>query len=333
MTAYADTPLGKLLTDPRIAPIAGDAIRGWDLSKEALWGKTLIELREAHFFTGEIARGIERLYQAADTGDWYFPLDTQEECAAVPGRKGTNLVWFPSSDPAADGRPFILLVPGGGFVNVWNLTEGWPIAEQFNCLGYHVFILTYQVEGEKGLLKENMQDFSRALSLIEENAKHFHVEAGRYITCGFSAGGYLVCLWNTHLGYPSHGHRKPEAMIPVYPVVTLRKDIRYGSSDPAEAIRLYGCSLEEAAAMEYEIPDHTEGFPPCALFLAAGDTLVNPENSRMLYRALRAKGIPCSLEIGPEGGHGFADGTGMCMAGWTQRAVRWLESLPAQEQA
>ena len=26
-------------------------------------------------------------------------------------------------------------------------------------------------------------------------------------------------------------------------------------------------------------------------------------------------------------GHGFADGTGMCMAGWTERAVRWYEEL------
>ena len=38
---------------------------------------------------------------------------------------------------------------------------------------------------------------------------------------------------------------------------------------------------------------------------------------------------PSVKEIGPEGGHGFADGTGMCMAGWTERAVRFAESLPA----
>ena len=79
--------------------------------------------------------------------------------------------------------------------------------------------------------------------------------------------------------------------------------------------------------MAYEIPEHAEGFPPCAFFLAAGDELVSPEHSRTLARKLEALHIPCRLEIGPEGGHGFADGSGMCMAGWTKRAVDWYESL------
>ena len=64
------------------------------------------------------------------------------------------MVWLPSDAPEADERPFILLVPGGGFVNVWNLTEGWPVAAQFNSEGYHVFILTYQVDGKEKLIRD-----------------------------------------------------------------------------------------------------------------------------------------------------------------------------------
>ena len=153
------------------------------------------------------------------------------------------------------------------------------------------------------------------------------MKGGNYITCGFSAGGYLICLWNTNMGYPAYGIPKPQASFPVYPVVTLRKDIRYGEPDLASCVRLYGCSLEEAATKEYEILDHVEGFPPSAIFLAAQDELVNPENSKLLAAALQKKHIPCKLEIGPEGGHGFADGSGMCMAGWTKRAVQWFEAL------
>ncbi len=324
---FENETLGSLLSDPRIARIAGDAIRRWDLKKEPLWNKTLNQLREEHFFSGEIARGLERLYRAADTGAWYYPLYSQQECVENPAREGTNIVRFPSEDPAADERPFILLVPGGGFVNVWNLTEGWPIAEQFNRYGYHVFILTYQVDGEKNLLEKNMEDFSRALHFIAEHEQEFHVKGDRYMTCGFSAGGYLVCLWNTKKGYPTHHISRPRAVFPIYPVTSLKARIRYGSSDPASAIRLYGCPIEEAAQTDYEIPDHVEGFPPCGIFLAAGDELVNPENSRLLAEALNAHHIPCYLEIGPEGGHGFADGSGMCMAGWTERAIRWYESL------
>ena len=324
---YEYDTLGSLLSDSRIKKVAKDAIRNRDLEAEPVWNKTLSALKSEQFFSGEIGRGIKRLYAAADTGDWYYPLYSEEECEENEAKKGVSLVWFPSDLPEADHRPFILLVPGGGFVNVWNLTEGWPIAEQFNRCGYHVFILTYQIKGEENLLEKDMEDFARALKLVREQQIHFHVEGSHYITCGFSAGGYLICLWNTDMGYPAYGLPKPQASFPVYPVVTLRKDIRYGDPEPASCIRLYGCSLEEASSREYEILNHVDGFPPSAIFLAAGDELVNPENSKLLARALEEKNIPCKLEIGQEGGHGFADGSGMCMAGWTERAIRWFEAL------
>lgn len=109
-------------------------------------------------------------------------------------------------------------------MNVWNLTEGWPIGAQFNRYGYHVFILTYQVTGENKLLEKNLEDFSRALQLIRNEALHFHVHPDLYITCGFSAGGYLISLWNMEKGYPSFGLPKPRASFPVYPFISLKLD-------------------------------------------------------------------------------------------------------------
>ena len=330
---YENEPLGSLLSAPEISPIAKDAIRNRDLSLEPLWHKTLRQLREEHFFSGDIGQGIHRLYQAARTGDWYYSLYSEEECREEEARRGVSLVWFPSDDPKADERPFILLVPGGGFVNVWNLTEGWPIAAQFNSYGYHVFILTYQVTGESRLLEKNLEDFSRALRLIRREERHFHVKPELYITCGFSAGGYLISLWNTEKGYPFFGLPRPRASFPVYPLISLKLLVAGDTPDSdteedrRRDLRLYGCSVWEAMNTAYEIPEHAEGFPPCAFFLAAGDELVSPEHSRTLARSLEALHIPCRLEIGPEGGHGFADGSGMCMAGWTKRAVDWYESL------
>ena len=134
------------------------------------------------------------------------------------------------------------------------------------------------------------------------------------------------------MGYPAHGLPKPQAVIPVYPFVSPK--LAAAGEEPGtdteedlkDDLRLYGSSLWDAIEKDYEIPEHAEGFPPCAVFLAAGDELVDPEHSKILARALEKAGIPCRLEIGPTGGHGFADGTGMCMAGWTERAVRWIET-------
>ena len=85
--------------------------------------------------------------------------------------------------------------------------------------------------------------------------------------------------------------------------------------------------MEEACDRCFEIPQHAEGFPPTALFATEEDQLVDPDHSRILARSLEKNGISCRLEIGPTGGHGFADGTGMCMENWQQRAIEWYEQL------
>ena len=320
--------LKALLEDPAIAEIAPDAISKWDLSKEEFYQWTLQEIADRmgwHI----LERGFARLFEAAQ-GEYYYPLYTAEECQAAPEKKGWNLVWFPSRDKAADGRPFILLVPGGGFVNVWNMTEGWPVAQQYNDLGYHVFILTYQV-GVEAAARKAMDDVARAMEIIRQHRDTFHVDPDKYITCGFSAGGYIVCLWNTEVGYRAFSIAKPQACFPIYPVTSYKlmdaEEWDEGEDKDAFARSGVGCTMQEACSSCFEIPEHVEGFPPTALFLAAQDELVDPAHSRLLARALSDADIPCRLEIGPTGGHGFADGTGMCMDGWTKRAIDWYEHL------
>ena len=102
----------------------------------------------------------------------------------------------------------------------------------------------------------------------------------------------------------------------------------YGMRSSEAYLRLFGSDIVDASESPYEIPEHVGGFPPCAVFLTETDSLVNPEHSRLLAQALKRRGIPCRFEAGASGGHGFADGTGMCMEGWTERAVRWYEALP-----
>ena len=150
-----------------------------------------------------------------------------------------------------------------------------------------------------------------------------------YITCGFSAGGYLVCLWNTEIGYRAFGIAKPQACFPIYPVTSFRiMDSHWGRgmSKDAYARSSVGCTMQEACNSSFEIPLHADGFPPTAIFVAAEDELVDPDHSRRLAEALKTAGIPVILEIGPKGGHGFADGDGMSMEGWPERAIKYYEN-------
>lgn len=323
-----DKTMKMLLEDPSIADIAPEAISKWDLSKEEFYHWTLQEMADKKGWRN-LEFGFTRLFEAAQ-GAYFYPLYTDAECAEAPARKSASLVHFPSADPSADGRPFILLVPGGGFVNVWNLTEGWPVARHFNELGYHVFILTYQVGVEATALRA-MEDMARAMSIIRERKDAFRVDLARYITCGFSAGGYIVCLWNTEAGYSAFQLPNPQACFPIYPVTSYRlmdaEEWDEGEDKDAFARAGVGCTMQEACNSCFEIPTHVAGFPPTAIFLAAEDELVDPEHSKLLAQALEAAGIPCRLEIGPTGGHGFADGVGMCMEGWPKRAIDWYEQI------
>ena len=321
--------LKEILENPIIAEIAPDAIRGRDLSREEFYHWTLQEIADKMGWR-TLEKGFTKLLDVAAQGGYYFSLYSEEECLEVPSRKGTNLVYFPSEDVAADDRPFIFLVPGGGFVNVWSLTEGWPVARIFNELGYHVLILTYQVQVEASAVKA-MDDMARAMVIIASRKEEFHVDPKNYITCGFSAGGYIVCLWNTEKGYRAFNLPKPQGCFPIYPVTSYRlldaDEWDEGEDKDEFAHAGLGCTMQEACNSCFEIPMHVEGFPPTAIFLAAEDDLVNPEHSKRLAEALTNAEIPCKLEIGPTGGHGFADGVGMCMEGWPERAIEWFEEM------
>lgn len=321
--------LKELLTDPLIKDIAPEAISKWDLSKEEFYEFTLQKMADEMGWK-LLAKGFEALFETAKSGNYFFKLYSDEECADHPERENRNVIYLPSKDKKADERPYILLVPGGGFVNVWSLTEGWPVASIYNDLGYHVFILTYQVCVEGSAVKA-MDDMARALGIIKAHKDEFHVDPDHYITCGFSAGGYIVCLWNTEKGYAAFNLNKPAACIPVYPATSYRlmgdDDWESGQEIDDFTRSGVGVTYEEACNSCFEIPNHVEGFPPTALFATAEDTMVNPDHSRNLAKALNGADIPCRLEIGPTGGHGFADGGGMCMEGWPQRAIEWIESL------
>ena len=325
-----DKTLQELLENPLIAAVSKDAIRKMDLSKEEYYTWTLQEIADKMGWKN-LERGFKRLFEVASKGDYCYRLYDPKECEGDSEKESAHIVFFPSDDAVANERPFIFLVPGGGLVNVWNLTEGWPVAYTFNELGYNVVILTYQVDLDEGALIA-MEDFARAFEIIEAKKDVFHVDPSRYVTCGFSSGGYLVCLWNSEIGYRKYAKAKPSGCLPIYAMTSyrlLRDCVEWEDEKEMEecAMETVGCSMEEACNSFFEIPEHVEGFPPTYVVTMEGDNVCNPEHSKMLVKALEAAKIPCKFELGPDGWHGFADGIGMIMEGWPKRATDWLREL------
>lgn len=120
-----DKTLKELLEDPLIAEVSKDAIRRMDLSKEEYYTWTLQEIADKMGWKN-LGRGFKRLFEVASKGNFCHKLYAPDECEGNPEKENAHVVFFPSDDTAASERPFVFLVSGGGLVNVWNLTEGWP---------------------------------------------------------------------------------------------------------------------------------------------------------------------------------------------------------------
>lgn len=317
-----DMTLRQVLACGEIAPIAGCAIKNRDLNEMKEMDMSMKVLSERHF-GGDILRGFRRLFRASASGDCLYPLYDEAECAADPDKENTHLLWLPSDDPAADDRPYILIVPGGGFVHVWNLTEGWPIGDHMNAAGYHAFVLTYRVACPEGVAVKEMEDVARALTLIRENAAHFHVRWDNYVIGGFSAGGFITCLWCAGSnGYLKYGMPKPRAAFPVYPFVSPLM------ADEKEMAReLFGCEREEIASLGFEPVLDAKNFPPTAIFVSTADDMVPVAHSRLLEKSLEDAGVPVYMEEREGGFHGFGGGEGMNMEGWIKRMLGWLKTL------
>lgn len=125
MSYTENKTLKELLENPLLKGLGQDAISKRDLSKEEFYTWTTQEIGEKIGWN-DVGYGLERLYEIANRGNFIYKLYSEEACKGYPSKENVSLVFFPSDKESAATKPFIFLTPGGGFVNVWNLTEGWP---------------------------------------------------------------------------------------------------------------------------------------------------------------------------------------------------------------
>ena len=148
---------------------------------------------------------------------------------------------------------------------------------------------------------------------------------------GFSAGGHLASSLGVHYDYASYKpiddidglSARPDFMILVYPVITMRGDaVHKGSRD-----KLLGKSPVEALVDFFSNELHVnENTPPAFLVHATDDKGVPVDNSLMFYKGLKDAGVSAEMHIYPYGGHGFglAISKGYLQS-WTDRLADWLQ--------
>ena len=322
MTVTADMRLREAFAHPRLKPYLPYAMYHHEVERILLRQRIRKICRFSNWNEKDILRGLNRLQELAGAdGDFVFRVYAPEEIAEDPAKQDALVFHF----PVKEKTPFAVVVSGGAYTSVCNVSEGFAVAARLNELGYHAFVVNYRTQGQPPLMPKPINDLARAVGFILEYAASFNIEKEYFIT-GYSAGGNLVNLFCTeNLGYRQYGLTAPKACFPVYSTVDVdfahtRKPDRFYRSR-------FGKRYSNQVFEDYDIVRHLAGFPPAYLVHCKDDPTVPCEQSEKLAAALEREGIPHRLELGEKGGHGFGVGTGSSVEGWLDRAVAFYQGL------
>lgn len=213
----------------------------------------------------------------------------------------------------------VLICPGGGYWNLYWQLEGEEVAEWLNSIGVTGIILKYRVprrpgEPEKEPARRPLQDAQRAVSLVRSRAKEWGIHPERIGITGFSAGGHLAIATATSFEKRTYEpvddvdkiSCRPDFAIPVYSGYLKAKD-------------------KDELAPGLRVPTNT---PPVFLVHGGEDIISPPENSVLMYLALKKAGVPAELHVYAGSAHDFGvrKNDHLCSA-WTESCAEWLRNL------
>ncbi len=250
-----------------------------------------------------VVDGINFLIDAVNRGEQiFYALYSEAEVEAEPTRKCVGL-FFLKGKP---GAPVAFLIPGGGFVSVAAIQEGFPVARELNAQGYSVFILEYRVRAYNGVardmfFKEGLrianEDLAQAMRFVFANATDLQVNMQGFSLWGFSAGGMIAGDWLNTRKPTGHAGRNLPA--------------------PASVVIGYSARFDEAVA---------PGFPPLFMVTAADDDIIPVAEVDLLVQKVRDQGVAVEYLRVDRAGHGFGTGVGTDAENWIQEAVDFWQA-------
>ena len=250
----------------------------------------------------------------------------------APGALGTEALDIPTLTPYLPAKEkatgaAIIVCPGGGYTHLAE-HEGGPVAEWLSSLGVAAFVLKYRL-GPRYKHPTPLLDAARAIRLVRSKAGEWALDSGRIGILGFSAGGHVASTAGTHFDSGKADaadpidrvSSKPNLMILIYPVITMREKTHAGSKK-----NLLGDNPSaELVTLLSNDEQVTKDTPPAFLVHTVADPGVPVENSMLFATALRKAGVPFELHLYERGPHGFGLGKNdPILSTWPERCADWL---------
>jgi len=130
---------------------------------------------------------------------------------------------------------------------------------------------------------------------------------------GFSAGAFLAANLSNDpdaVNYPVRDQQdrvsaRPDFSALIYPVLSLKEGVTHSGTRTA----LNGKAIDPQTIMQHSqaarVSDNT---PPAFLVQALNDGTASPQNTLLMFAALREHKINTEMHLFQQGGHGFGSG-------------------------
>jgi len=226
----------------------------------------------------------------------------------------TIAIYRPAKDK--DTGCAVIVCPGGGYSILAMDLEGSEVCEWLNSIGVTGALLKYRVPARRDSPRGGapLQDAQRAIGVVRQHAKAWHLDEKRIGLLGFSAGGHLSALASNN--YEKRSYEaidgadelscRPDFTLLIYPGYLATKD------------------QPDALSSDVKVTAQT----PPAFLVQTQDDGVGVPNVMVYARALQNAKIPVELHVYPKGGHGYGlRPSANAVSTWPKRAEEWMRGL------
>ncbi|MBO4649096.1 MAG: alpha/beta hydrolase [Lentisphaeria bacterium] len=209
--------------------------------------------------------------------------------------------------------PAVVIFPGGAYgVLAWD-KEGNDYAEFLNKHGMAGIVVKYPLGSMFGHFRRHpamLNAAQRSIRLVRYHAKELGIDPKRIGVMGSSAGGHLAGLTAVRdgKGDPNSSDpvervsAHPDFAVLCYPVVSMSAPCTHGLSRD----NLVGSKPSDVLLRELSLELQIKpGCPPFFVWLTLEDKTVDPENSRLLEKALKRCRVPSWIIFYQHGPHGM----------------------------
>jgi acetyl esterase/lipase len=257
-----------------------------------------------------------------------FDLNTSSgiDQAVVTGVRRPWVFGFKPTSPTSGNRRAVLILGGGGYVELMVGREGVQVAKWLAGLGFYAFVLIHRFPNHDTGSRAPVDDARQALKQIEI-AGFGRDGLG---VCGLSSGGHLAASLMSE--YPStwYNHELPRAVgipnldfaiIGYAPISTNAKGRQIipdkPNLEPPEKQGLYDIMQPDVHLKK--------PVPPTFIVYAGNDPVVPVPNAYRLAEGISKAGAAVELHVFADAPHGFAlDTPGLPVSEWTGMCEKWL---------